>query len=99
MDLNDGKVEFTFGEHGLAVRDIKYTADCTTLITCSEDRHINIIDLVKMQIAQTLSNNKSWVTSLALHPTMNMFASGSADHTINIWDTKERKSLQTIKGY
>ena len=45
IDLQEGKVLKELGDHCLAIRDLKYTEDQTTLISCSEDKHINIIDM------------------------------------------------------
>jgi len=54
VDLNEGAIIKEIVAHGKAIRDIKYSANSESLLTCSEDRSINLIDLYKGNQGKTL---------------------------------------------
>jgi WD40 repeat protein len=54
-------------------------------VTCSDDRTIKVWDLGTGVCLRTLSEHTDLVTSLELHPSRQLFASGSHDKSIVIW--------------
>ena len=44
----------------------------------------------------TLSGHTSWVLSVAFSPDNSRFVSGSADHTVKIWDVAQKQCLHTF---
>ena len=50
-------------------------------------------------LVSTLSGHKSWVLSVAFAPDNQHFASGSADHTVKIWDGSTKQCIHTFDDH
>jgi WD repeat-containing protein 61 len=50
-------------------------------------------------LVSTLSGHKSWVLSIDFAPDNQHFASGSADHTVKIWDGTAKQCVHTFDDH
>ena len=50
-------------------------------------------------MVSTLSGHKSWVLSVAFAPDNQHFASGSADHSVKIWDGSTKQCIHTFDDH
>ena len=48
---------------------------------------------------KTLSDHFHWVNSVSWHPTQPLFASGSSDKTVRIYDTRDWKVVKTLSDH
>ena len=47
----------------------------------------------------TLSGHTSWVLSVSYSADNNHFVSGSADHTVKVWDAASKQCLHTFSEH
>lgn len=52
-----------------------------------------------LRCLHTLSGHSSWVTSVAISPNNQVFASSSLDDTIKVWNLQTGEELFTLKGH
>lgn len=86
---------------GYSLLSIIQLAEKNLLVTGSSARHINLSDPRTSnqsdQISTKLVGHTNFVVSLTACPNnSNMFASGSHDGTVKVWDVRADKSLYTI---
>ncbi len=51
------------------------------------------------QPSAQLLGHEAWVTSLSFSPDGRLLASGSADHTIRVWDLASRREVRRLQGH
>ena len=59
----------------------------------------SILFSVQAQVTHTLRGHSDAINSVAFHPAGDILASGSADHTIKIWDVKTHQLLHSIQAH
>jgi WD40 repeat protein len=80
------------------VRDLQFSKDNLQLVSVSDDLHINLIDVKEQKRVLSLTGHSDWVTCVAFHPEGKVFATGSADHSIKIWDLNSKKCIKTLNS-
>jgi pleiotropic regulator 1 len=88
----------TLGGHTNTVADVKCQATEPQVITGSHDGTIKIWDLAAGKCRATLTNHKKSVRSLAFHPKLYSFASGSPDN-IKLWKCPDGSFWQNLTGH
>ena len=88
---------FCFSGHRDTVASVVCQSSNPQVVTGSHDSTIRLWDLSAGKSACTLTNHKKSVRSLALHPTLNMFASGSTDN-IKLWKLPNGDFMQNLSG-
>ncbi|MEZ4958052.1 MAG: DNA/RNA non-specific endonuclease [Saprospiraceae bacterium] len=92
----------TFSGHASIVYSSAMSHDGHYLVEGSEGNLINLWDLSKGELANSLNQEKAkdapWGTihALDVHPDENLFASGSSDRSVSLWDFTEKKE---VKGF
>lgn len=86
--------------HGKQVRGVRFTSDSSKVISCSDDEHINVIDVESKELLLTLTGHKSNVNSVDTHPTdPNVFVTASYDRTVKLWDLRVNSAQQSISSH
>ncbi|KAF7640344.1 hypothetical protein Mgra_00000165 [Meloidogyne graminicola] len=111
-DLEQNKVVRHYHGHLSAVQDLALHPTLDILVTCARDSTARVWDMrtkaqifclsghrdtVASVVCQSSNPQKS-VRSLALHPTLNMFASGSTDN-IKLWKLPNGDFMQNLSGH
>jgi len=89
---------FCLSGHTDTVASVVCQSTNPQVITGSHDSTIRLWDLVAGKSVCTLTNHKKSVRSLVLHPTLNLFASGSADN-IKVWKCPNGDFMQNLSGH
>lgn len=84
-------------EHCLPVRSLYSDGINKRLLSASDDLHINVIDIEKYKVLFPLVGHKDLISSIAYNDKKGVYATGSHDGTVKIWDVKQLKCVQTIK--
>jgi WD40 repeat protein len=96
--------------HQQAVSSIAFSPDGRQLVSSSFDKTIKVWDTNSGKCLKTLLGHRSRIWTVAFHPNgrtiasggddnCTLLASGSADHTIKIWDWNLNNCLQTLHGH
>ena len=88
----------SLGGHTNTVASVKCQAIDPQVITGSHDTTIRTWDVVAGKTRTTLTHHKKSVRSVAIHPKLNMFASGAADN-IKEWLLPDGKFIQNLEGH
>uniref|UniRef100_A0A915P7V2 Pleiotropic regulator 1 n=1 Tax=Meloidogyne floridensis TaxID=298350 RepID=A0A915P7V2_9BILA len=89
---------FCLSGHRDTVASVICQSSNPQVVTGSHDSTIRLWDLASGQSVCSLTNHKKSVRSLALHPTLNMFASGSTDN-IKLWKFPNGDFMQNLSGH
>ncbi|KAI1304266.1 Pleiotropic regulator 1 [Halotydeus destructor] len=84
--------------HSNTISSVVVQASEPQIITGSHDSTVRLWDLVAGKTRVTLTHHKKSVRAVALHPRLNMFASGAADH-IKEWTCPDGKFVQNLDGH
>ncbi|MBD2460345.1 pentapeptide repeat-containing protein [Oscillatoria sp. FACHB-1407] len=94
--------------HSAAVLSVAFSCDGQMLISSSFDCTIKLwqltgdrhpqSDSLSVQLVRTLEEHANWVLSVATNPQVKLFASGSADETIKLWDLQTGQCLKTLRS-
>lgn len=97
----------TFGEcenfmmlkgHKNAVLELHWTTDGERLITCSADKTVRGWDALVGKQIKRLNEHTDIVNSCCpLRRGPPLFASGSDDQSVKVWDMRHKRSVQTLK--
>lgn len=88
----------TLTGHTSTVSTVRCQATNPQIITGSNDSTIRLWDLAAGKSMCTLTNHKKSVRSIALHPSLYMFASASPDN-IKQWKCPEGQFIQNLTGH
>jgi WD repeat-containing protein 61 len=88
---------YTLEAHMMPIRAVAFSSDSRTLLTASDDMHINVYDVETGKPIQMLSGHASWVLSVAWNPQRpGLFASASSDKKVKIWDVGAAECVCTL---
>jgi len=85
-------------KHDASVRVTNWTLDGLHMLSGSDDRKTIKWDLGTQEIVWINKNGHTdYIRSLASSPILSeLFVTGGYDHKINLWDTRQNNSIQTI---
>uniref|UniRef100_A0A183BWA5 Pleiotropic regulator 1 n=1 Tax=Globodera pallida TaxID=36090 RepID=A0A183BWA5_GLOPA len=89
---------FCLSGHSDTVASVVCQSGNPQVVTGSHDSTVRLWDLATGRSMCTLTNHKKSVRSLALHPMLNMFASGSTDN-IKLWKFPNGDFVQNLSGH
>lgn len=97
-DVRSGQNVRTFKDFGQDVTWVAFSPDGKSLAT-NVGNDVVIKDMESERVLATLTGHTDSVTSVAFSPDGQKLASGSADHTVRLWDVQSGQSLATLKGH
>lgn len=97
-DMRSKSCIHTLTGHTNTVASVLVQATEPQIVTGSHDSTIRLWDIVAGKTRVTLTHHKKSVRALALHPTLNMFASGAPDN-IKLWMCPDGKFIQNLTGH
>jgi WD40 repeat protein len=103
-DLVTEKLEQTWTAYdqrswSYSIRELVFTADGKTLISCSFDKTIRVWEMPAGRLVRTLTGHTDVITSIALSSDEQILISGSWDESVRIWDWKTGEQKQRLGGY
>ena len=81
----------------MPVRCLEYDKINKRLISASDDLHVNIVDSETGKVILPLVGHKDFISSIDINFAKNIYATGSHDGSIKLWDMKNLKCIQTLK--
>ena len=88
-----------FQGHKLSARATVWSSSGLHIYSSSDDKSIRYWDLGTAEsIWSTQQAHADYIRSLCAHPSSpDVFASGSYDHTLKVWDARQRRSTATLE--
>jgi len=86
------------GGHTNTIASVLCQASEPQVLTGSHDTTIRLWDIVAGKTRSTLTNHKKSVRSMVVHPSLNMFASASADN-MKQWKFPDGNFIQNLTGH
>jgi len=98
FDMGSRTVMRQFVGHSKAVHVAKFAADGARLFTASDDGRAVCWDVAGEAQVCALEGHTDFVRSGALSPSSpHLFATGSYDHTVKVWDVKAPRCVMTLR--
>jgi len=97
-DMRTREQIFCLTGHRDTIASVVCQSEDPQLVTSSHDSTVRLWDLTAGKSLHTLTNHKKSVRSLALHPTLMMFASGSTD-SIKLCRFPDGEFVQNLSGH
>lgn len=98
FDMGSRTVMRSFAGHTKPVRVAKFSSDGGQLITASDDGRAICWDVASESQICTLEGHTDFVRSGTLGPASpHIFATGSYDHTVKLWDVKAPRCVMTLR--
>jgi len=94
---SDGKKTDDLPLHRQRVRDLAFSSDSRRLVTCSDDRIVNVVDLASGSSTQ-LPAQPCKVFALAMVDDDRLATAGS-DNMVKIWNLSSREVVATLSGH
>jgi len=69
------------------------------LFSAGEDKQVKCWDLEQNKVVRHYHGHLSGVFALALHPTLNMMATGGRDSTVRLWDMRTKAEVMCLTGH
>ncbi|ETO30329.1 WD repeat-containing protein [Reticulomyxa filosa] len=88
-----------FQGHFNSVNSIKFSPDCTKIISTSNDKTIKIWDITSGHELQELKGHFDHVKNAIFSPDGNMVVSCSNDNTIRLWDVESCTEIRQLNGH
>eukprot|EP00300_Choanocystis_sp_HF-7_P024392 c25834_g1_i1.p1 GENE.c25834_g1_i1~~c25834_g1_i1.p1 ORF type:complete len:310 (+),score=60.00 c25834_g1_i1:28-957(+) len=100
FDASSGAELVKIPAHHGSVRSLCFTADSSTLLTASDDLHVKLFDVrgsgnLMGNLMGSCSGHASMVLCVACSQDGTLFATGSSDNTVKIWDLAEQTCIHT----
>lgn len=76
------------------ITDIDYISYSNCFLASNTDGKIYVYDFAREKLIKVLKDHISEVNSLAVHPSRNIFASGSSDRSIILWDASNYAEIK-----
>eukprot|EP00743_Colponemidia_sp_Colp-15_P003436 GILK01003710.1.p1 GENE.GILK01003710.1~~GILK01003710.1.p1 ORF type:complete len:535 (+),score=87.61 GILK01003710.1:42-1607(+) len=98
FDMSTRSVLREYKGHQGALRAARFTLDNLHIVSCSDDKSVRFWDLGTGDSLRTWDAHTDYIRSLALNPTSpDVFATGSYDHTVRLWDTRTPNNESILK--
>lgn len=77
FDVESYSIIHSIDAHAMPIRTVAFSPDSLTVLTGSDDKHVNLYDVKKSSLTQSLSvsGQSSWILSVACSPNKKFFAS------------------------
>uniref|UniRef100_A0A914WBV5 WD repeat-containing protein 61 n=2 Tax=Plectus sambesii TaxID=2011161 RepID=A0A914WBV5_9BILA len=100
-DMETLQLKSTIEAHAMPIRALSFTPDSQMLVSGADDKYIKLHDITATtsQIVATLPGHTSWVLGVDTSPDKLTFASCSADHSVRVWDIRQRQTLHTFNDH
>ena len=89
---------FAVESHNKSVKSVAFSADGKRLASGAGDDAIQLYDLGRMKAGGMLMEHSGGVTALAFHRD-GFLLSGSSDHSLCLWRTKDWALVKTLRGH
>jgi WD40 repeat protein len=83
----NGKISVLVTHCELAIRYISYSPNCKTIVVCSDDGVVRLLDSNNFKVAYDIEDHDGPVLSVAWSPNGDKLASLGDDGTLMIWST------------
>ena len=98
-DLAKAELRLTLTGHIGAIHDLEISNKSPYLFSCCDAKCIYCWDLTRNAIVRDFHGHLSGIYCLSLHPSLDIFATGSRDSTARIWDIRSRQTAFVLEGH
>jgi len=97
FDTKTRSVLRDFHGHRGATRVTRFSRDNLTVMSGSDDMTLRAWDLMTAQQLSSMTGHKDYIRAGCIHPsTPDIWASGSYDHTVKLWDMRSNTETTTL---
>lgn len=89
FDITSKSVLRVFTGHKGPVHHVDFSADKVHVVSCSDDKTVKLFDVPTGSCVSTVHGHTDYVrTGCCVSATSNLWATGSFDHTVKLWDLR-----------